>query len=166
MNLRHLSEVKGISQSAIVTSVGNYWGTRMKYYANPNDSAGVYYNGIDENYIPLHEHQLLAGRNFRAKPDSSAESEVIVNQQVLKRFNIANQDPRRPSTKLFEIDGKDLRIIGVMKDFHYGQANSRTPRKKLFSVTSRERCQPTQCKDSVHRSIGYLRKNRSHLEKV
>jgi len=135
--LSELPEVKGISQSVMVTSVGNYWGTQMKYHANPIDSAGVYYNIVDENYIPLHEHKLLAGRNFTAKADSS-ESEVIVNQQVLKRFNIANQDPAKAIDEIINVDRKDLRIVGVMKDFHYGRANGRNSRTEVVLRYSRK----------------------------
>ena len=50
----------------MVTSVGDYWGTNVKY-SNPQDSAFVYYNFIDEHYLGLHGHKLLAGRNFKSK---------------------------------------------------------------------------------------------------
>ncbi len=123
--LSELREVKGISQSLLITSVGNYWGTQMKYPANPNDSAGVNYNTVDENYLPLHDHKLIAGRNFIAKPGKVEETEVIVNEQVLKRFNIAGQDPVRALDEIVKVDRKDMRIIGVMKDFHYGRANDK-----------------------------------------
>ncbi len=129
--LNELPEVKGISKSMMVTSVGNYWGTNMKYRLNPNDSSGVGYNSIDENYLPLHEHKLIAGRNFLAKSDSAAESEVIVNQQVLKRFNIADQNPVKAIGDVIKVDGKDLTIIGVMKDFHYGRANTSNSQKEV-----------------------------------
>lgn len=129
--LSELPEVTGISQSMIVTSVGNYWGTQMKYAANPDDSAGVYFNTIDDQYILLHEHTLLAGRNFEAKSDSAAESEVIVNQQVLKRFNIAGQDPKKAIDEIVKVNRKDLRIIGVIKDFQYGKANNNNEQKEV-----------------------------------
>jgi ABC-type antimicrobial peptide transport system permease subunit len=135
--LRELPEVTGISQSMMVTSVGNYWGTNMKYYASPNDSAGVYYNTVDENYIPLHEHKLLAGRNFTAKADSS-ESEVIVNEAVLKRFNIASQNPAKAIGEIVKVDHKDLRIVGVMKDFHYRRANGRNSQTEVVLRYSRK----------------------------
>jgi ABC-type antimicrobial peptide transport system permease subunit len=75
---------------------------------------------------------LLAGRNFFPKPDSTEESEVIVNQQVLKRFNMANQDPAKAVDEIVKIDGKDLRIIGVMKDFQYARANNKSGDKVVF----------------------------------
>ncbi len=130
--LSELPEVKNISQSLLVTSVGDYWGTNMKYHGNPLDSCGVSFNSIDENYIPLMGHQLLAGYNFTAKADSVEESEVIVNTQVLKRFNIANQDPQKAIGDVLKVDGKNLTIIGVMKDFQYGRSNNKTSKETVF----------------------------------
>ncbi|MBK9491124.1 MAG: hypothetical protein IPO07_21780 [Haliscomenobacter sp.] len=60
------------------------------------DSALVLTNHVDENYLPLHGYTLLAGGNFIARPTTSqAINEVIVNEQVLKRFNIAKGDPEK-----------------------------------------------------------------------
>lgn len=130
--LSELPEVNAVSQSLMVTSVGNYYGTNMKYHGSPNDSSGVGFNSIDENYMPLHRHKLIAGRNFVAKADSAKETEVIVNQQVLKRFNIAGQDPTKALGDVIRIDDKDLTIVGVMKDFQYGRANNQTSKEIVF----------------------------------
>lgn len=132
--LAELPEVKGMAQSMIVTSVGNYWGTNMRYPGNPLDTigTGVSYNTIDEHYMPLHGHQLIAGRNFLPKPDSARETEVIVNQQVLKRFNIGGQDPEKALGDVLRVDQKDMTIVGVMKDFSYGRANDRSSRETIF----------------------------------
>lgn len=133
-----LPEVKGVSQSLMVTSLGTYYGTSMKYHGSPNDSSGVGFNAIDENYIPLHGHKLLAGRNFEARLDSAQETEVIVNQQVLKRFNIANQEPEKALGDVLHIDGKDLTIIGVMKDFQYARANNQQSKEIVFRYSKND----------------------------
>ncbi|WP_331959924.1 ABC transporter permease [Ohtaekwangia sp.] len=117
--LEELPEVTGISRSLMVTSLGSIYGTQIKYSAT-NDSAGVWINRVDENFLPLHKHELLAGRNLHAKPDSTEESEVIVNEQVLKRFNIANRNPARALGEEIILENKKLTIVGVLKDFHYG----------------------------------------------
>jgi ABC-type antimicrobial peptide transport system permease subunit len=129
--LRELPEVKGISESMMITSVGNYYGTNMKYPPHPDDSAGVSFNTVDEYYMPLHQHHLLAGRNFMPKPDSAVESEVIVNEQVLHRFNIAGQDPQKAIGELLRVDGKEMVIIGVMKNFQYGRANDKAGQREV-----------------------------------
>lgn len=130
--LNELPEVKGISQSQMVTSVGNYWCTYMKYRANPDDSTVVCYNSVDENYIPLHEHRLIAGRNFNPNLDSANESEIIVNQRLLKRFHIHEQNPEKAIGEFVKIDNKDVLIVGVIRDFNYGSANNREGEKEVM----------------------------------
>ncbi|OIN56765.1 hypothetical protein BLX24_23375 [Arsenicibacter rosenii] len=117
-DLAGLPEVKQISQSMMVTSLGSFFGFTMKY--QPGDSALVWENRVDEHYLPLHEHTLLAGTNFTVRPEKGQEREVIVNQQVLKRFNIGGQSPRNAIGQFVTVDGQKLAIVGVLKDFNYG----------------------------------------------
>lgn len=127
--LSEMPEVTGVSRSLIVTSVGNAWGGHMKY-KDSSDSVLVMTNHVDENYLPLHEHQLVAGGNFITRP-TTAESvtEVIVNQQVLKQLAIAGNDPEKAigeeiTFSNFQRNGHKMTIVGVMKDFHYGTVDN------------------------------------------
>lgn len=118
--LSEIPEVDAVSQSFIVTGVGNYWGDFMKYI-NQQDSALVWTNRVNDQYIPLHQYHLLAGRNFSSKADSTA-GEIIVNEQVLKRFGIGDRDPEKALGEIVSLRGNEkVTIIGVMKDFHYGK---------------------------------------------
>ena len=127
--LSEMPEVTALSRSLIITSVGNAWGGYMKY-KDPRDSALVLTNHVDENYVPLHEHQLAAGGNFIARPTTAeAATEVIVNQQVLKRLNIGAGDPGKAigeeiTFSNFKVNGRKMTIVGVMKDFHYGKVEN------------------------------------------
>lgn len=127
--LRALPEVSGVSQSRLLTSVGNVWGGFIKY-KSIRDSALVFTNIVDENYIPLHQYELIAGQNFIRQPKTKdATSEIIVNEKTLKAFNIANGDPQKAVGEEiilsgFQQVGRRLTIVGVMKDFHYGKLDS------------------------------------------
>lgn len=129
--LQALHEVKGVSQSNLITGIGHYWVTKAKNPANPQDSADVFHSFIDENYLPLHNHSFLAGKNFQAKADST-ETEVIVNTHVLKRFNIGGQNPEKAIGETISIEGKDLTIVGVLKDFEYGKSNSKANKEVVM----------------------------------
>jgi len=120
--LATLPAVKSVSRSAIVSSIGSMYGTGMKYN-NPADSASVMQNFVDANYLPLHEYSFLAGHNFTKRPKDAPETEVIVNEQLIKRFNIGLGNPQKAIGETVHIKGKDLAIIGVLKDFHYGTAD-------------------------------------------
>lgn len=127
--LGEIPEVSALSKSLIITSVGNAWGGFIKY-KDSRDSALVLTNNIDENYINLHEYKLIAGGNFKARPATpDAVREVIVNEQFLKRFNIANKDPEKAigeeiTFSNFSVQNRKMTIVGVMKDFHYGKVEN------------------------------------------
>jgi ABC-type antimicrobial peptide transport system permease subunit len=121
--LKEIPAVQEVSRSAMVTSLGSMQGTNIKY-VNPKDgskdSTMIALNVVDGNYLPLHQHKFAAGTNFKLRPKKGEESEVIVNEQVLKRFNIANRDPQKALGEQVMMDNKNLTIVGVLKDFHYG----------------------------------------------
>ncbi len=116
--LLELPEVSEVSQSLIVMSLGNIFSGQMKY-KKMDDSVSVWLNVVDEHYIPLHKHKLLAGKNFTSRNEHAKEIEAIVNEQILKRFDIGEQDPNKALGEELTIDGKKLTIVGVVKDFHY-----------------------------------------------
>ncbi|MEI9919847.1 MAG: ABC transporter permease [Bacteroidota bacterium] len=116
-----IPEVVGVSKSSLVTSVGSFWSSHVKY-KNMNDSVSMLYDNIDENYLPMHDHKFVAGTNFKARPlKAGEETEVIVTGKTLERMSIGT--PGKPETALGEqilLEGKKLSIIGVVENFHYG----------------------------------------------
>ncbi len=127
--LGQMPEVTALSRSFITTAVGNAWGGYVKY-KDSRDSALVLTNHVDENYLSLHEYKLIAGGNFIARPTTAkAVREVIVNEQVLKRFNISPDDPQKAIGEEITFsnvqgNGRKMTIVGVMKDFHYGKVDN------------------------------------------
>lgn len=122
--LKAIPEVSGVSQSRLLTSVGNAWGGFLKY-KNLNDSTLAFLNIVDENYIPLHEYELVAGQNFITRPiTKDATSEIIVNEKTLKQLNIANGDPEKAIGEELLLNNGPLTIVGVIRDFHYGKLDS------------------------------------------
>lgn len=122
--LGEMPEVTALSKSLITTGVGNAWGGNMKY-KDSRDSVLVMTNHIDENYLPLHNYKLVAGGNFIARPaKAEGTGEVIVNEQVLKRFNIGANNPRKAIGEQIILNGRKMTIVGVMQDFHYGKVEN------------------------------------------
>jgi putative ABC transport system permease protein len=122
--LKAMPEVSGVSQSRLLTSVGNAWGGFLKY-KGLRDSALVLLNIVDENYIPLHGYKLIVGHNFITKPTTKdATSELIVNEKTLKQFNIGNGDPEKAIGEEVLLNNRKLTIVGVIKDFHYSKLDS------------------------------------------
>lgn len=126
--LAEIPAVQGIAKSMMITSLGSMHGAQMKYTnarENTQDSSMVWQNIVDENYLPMHQHRLATGTNFTLRPKAGEESEVIVNEQILKRFNIAKRNPQKALGQQVVVDGQKLTIIGVLKDFHYGTVENK-----------------------------------------
>lgn len=122
--LREMPEVKEISASQLIMSVGNYYGVNVKY--NQHDSAWIFSNAINERYLPVHNIKLLAGRNFNEGSAEALQSEIIVNTALLKRFNLSAANPEKAIGERVKVEGSDMEIVGVVDDFVYGRANSKT----------------------------------------
>src|SRR6185369_15813859 len=58
-------------------------------------------------------------------------------QQVLKRFNIAEQDPFQAIDQVINVDHKDLRIVGVIKNFQYGGAGNKSGEEIVFRYSNK-----------------------------
>ncbi|GCC50679.1 ABC transporter permease [Chryseotalea sanaruensis] len=135
-----LNEVEDISRSAMVLGVGNYWSTRMKNPVKPMDSANVWFMSVDDKYLPLHNYRLLAGRNFTPLAPDAAESEVIINEHVIKRLELVKGDFIDALGKEILVDGKALTIVGIIDDFEYGRANNNNNREVLLRYSPKD-CQ-------------------------
>ncbi|MEO9967533.1 MAG: ABC transporter permease [Reichenbachiella sp.] len=111
-----LPEVKSVSRCRNIVHSTRINLTDGKY-KDPMDSARVHLNFVDENYLPNHKFKLLSGENFKNRPDSAQEQYIIVNETLLKRFEIG--DPSDALGEKIELDDQWLSIIGVVKDFNH-----------------------------------------------
>jgi putative ABC transport system permease protein len=115
-----IPEISEIAVSSHLLSVGSRWGADLKY-EDPMDSTTLWHASIDGNYIPMMRHRLLAGTNFDQRPLQEEETEIIVNETTIKRFNVGT--PEEAIGKYLKVDDKKLRIIGVIEDFQYAKIN-------------------------------------------
>lgn len=120
--LEALPEVEDISQSRMITGIGNYYGGSMKY-KDPLDSSQINHNTIDARYIPLHKHQLIAGKNFLPVKREGTIGEVIVTENVLDHFKIGDKNRESAIGEVILLNRKEYEIVGVIKDYHYGRAD-------------------------------------------
>ena len=72
-------------------------------------------NIIDEDYLPTHGMQLVAGRNFSRENPSDAERALIVNEAFVAEYGWEDPIGQRLPGESFE----DHEIIGVVKDFNF-----------------------------------------------
>lgn len=137
--LSEIPEVQGVSKSVLITSLGNKYAELIKY---KNDSSRVMVNLIDEIYLPLHKHQFIAGKNFSTRTETATETEVIVNEELVKQFNLGERSPEKAIGEVININNKILTVVGVVKDFHYG--------------TLQDKIEPMLFRNAAGNSYGYV----------
>jgi len=69
---------------------------------------------IDEDYVSLLNMKITAGRNFSRDMSADIDEQVIINETAARMAGLKN-----PVGKRILKWGQDLRIIGVVKDFHF-----------------------------------------------
>ena len=75
---------------------------------------------IDEDYIPLFNMEMAAGRNFSREYLSNIENQVIINETAARMAGLRNPIGKR----VFKW-GRTMEIIGVVKDFHFTSFKNR-----------------------------------------
>jgi len=132
--LSELPQVSSLSQSMLVMGLGNIYTGQVKHKSS-GDSAMVWMNFIDSQYLKMHGHTLLAGRDFVPRSDQAEESEIIVTRQLLQKFDMDEKDPGKALGEVLDIEGKNLAIIGVIKDFHYETVEDQVEPVILRNIT-------------------------------
>jgi putative ABC transport system permease protein len=109
-----LSSVQDMSMSSHVLGVST--SVQLTASVDSQDSLDVHQIFADHNYINVVKLELLAGKNF---PNEvwQGEKYVIVNEEFVRQFKLGT--PYDALGKLFQIENKELQIIGVMKNFNY-----------------------------------------------
>jgi ABC-type antimicrobial peptide transport system permease subunit len=116
--LKNIPEITDICRSTSIINLDSYYKTLVTY-GTPPDSLEVDYNLVDEDYLPLHEFKLLAGKIWS---EGATNNPVIVNEQFLRSFGLDAGTPFTVLGSTVRIGRTDYEIVGVVKDFHYGGA--------------------------------------------
>lgn len=113
-----ITSIPGIDHLSASTNIPGdeiFWASGIRR-ADEEQSRGVIYKiGLDEDYIPTFDIEILAGRNF--SPDYGTEDlAVIINKKCVEFMEY--QSPEAAIGQKVHIDGEDRHIIGVIADYH------------------------------------------------
>lgn len=110
--LAQYPEIQGVSFSMNAPSAtSNKWFNYFSHASNPQEGKMVEVKPVDDQYLALYNITLLAGDSLR-KGDSS----ILVNEAFLKEIGMAN--PQDALEEVVTIGGQEVRIKGVVQDFH------------------------------------------------
>lgn len=117
-SLATIPGVKSVSLSSSAPSLGN-----SAAYSEIENKNGELQVGtlalysVDVDFIPQYKMKLIAGRNFSKDFPADTSKTMIVNEAAVKMFGYSSPD--QIIGKRFKQWGREGRIIGVIKNFHY-----------------------------------------------
>ena len=112
-----------VSSSSIGNGVDNF---NAYLPLEDNKSQSMYYMFVDDNFIEQYEIELIEGRNF----DNSIITDIssweieengsfILNESAVKSFGWSSPKEAIGQEIVTGLGGRRLKIIGVIKDFHF-----------------------------------------------
>lgn len=85
---------------------------------------------VNRGYLELLKIKFLQGRNF-SNNSQLANNEIIVNEKLFKNANLSFEVKEAP---LITLSGEQYRVVGLVKDFHFGDFDSEiTPAAFILS---------------------------------
>lgn len=106
---------------------GGEWWTMA--HVNGEENINFNYKIIDEDYLPLFHIPVIEGRNFSREFASDSVQAVLVNEAFVKEARW-----KQPLGQVvdFFYQNKKLKVIGVVKDYHFGSLNDKI-KPQLFA---------------------------------
>lgn len=111
--IRQLSGVDRVAMQWFPPMGEGYMVTKLKYRGKTEIETDVSAKVGDENFIPLYQMRIVAGRNFMP---SDTTRELVINQTYARKLGF--KQPAEAVGKLLNFNGKDYPIAGVVADFH------------------------------------------------
>ncbi|WEK34849.1 MAG: ABC transporter permease [Candidatus Pseudobacter hemicellulosilyticus] len=121
--LRKLAGVRQISAGSSVP--GDGYNSAYSEIENRNGDlqvANLRLYFVDFDYIPLFDMKLVAGRAFSGDFKTDTTQAMLLNESAVKMFGYTS--PEQAIGKRFKQWGREGKIIGVLKDFHYTSLQS------------------------------------------
>jgi putative ABC transport system permease protein len=113
-----INSIAGIEHLTASTNVPGdeiFWASGIRRVDEEQNRGVMYKIGMDEDYIPAFDIDLLAGRNF--SPEFGTDDlGVIINAKSVTFLGY--ESPTTAIGQKVRIDGEDRHIVGVIADYH------------------------------------------------
>lgn len=110
-------DILGVSACAFMPSTGASMGTQVYKTGIQKDSLQISFIDIDANCIEVWGLKLIAGKNFPKSSGTNSEQYIVINEKMTKDFKLGS--PVEAVGQKLLIDGNNVEILGVVKDFRY-----------------------------------------------
>lgn len=135
-NLLENKEVEAVTASSSVPGAEIFWTNGIKKFEDDDEKwKTIYIAGVDYDYFPAYDIEILAGRNY-GKTFSADTGALILNKSAVEYLGFEN--PEEAIGKKVSFWGTGKRVVGVVDDYKQMSAkNSVSP--IVFPLTLEQR---------------------------
>jgi len=113
--VNRLGGIDQLTSSSNIPGDEIFWASGIKRVDEEENRGVIYVIGMDEDYLPAFDIELLAGRNF--SPEFGTEElAVIINQRAVDFLEFPT--PEDAIDKKVNFHGEERLIVGVIADYH------------------------------------------------
>jgi putative ABC transport system permease protein len=109
--------VNAVSACTTPPATGDQYATMVHKSSDRKDSLSANYLDIDAGCLRVWKLQLIAGRNLPSTPADKDDRYMLINEKMVTDFRYPSA--QRAVGQHVIVDGKDVEIIGVVKDFQF-----------------------------------------------
>ncbi|MFC1563418.1 ABC transporter permease [candidate division KSB1 bacterium] len=114
-----ISDQRITSIAGSSSSYGTGW-TQLGFEQQNEGRIFINYSVIDCDYLKTMGIEIVMGRDFSKEFGTDPENALIINEKAVEKFNL--EDPI--GKKMNWIGPGSQKIVGVIKDFHYGSLHN------------------------------------------
>jgi len=118
--LSKLPEVHNVSlTSGLPTDIRSHlYGTKFQTDQGETKTMDFFFDYVDHDFVDVFKLEIINGRNF-SKEHRDDDSSLLANEAFIKKLGWAD-----PIAKEFKSMGKNRKIVGIIKDFHFATLHS------------------------------------------
>ncbi len=111
--IKQIPAINKVALQWVPPMASNGRGRAIKFNSNDVKETGVVQVAGNEDFIPLYEIKLLAGRNLM---HADSIKEIVINENLSQLMG--NKKPEDAIGKMLYWDNKPYPVVGVVADFH------------------------------------------------
>jgi putative ABC transport system permease protein len=114
--LKRLNGVRNITTSSSIPGCENIWlrNDVRKLDSAPENKNDFSFFNIDEDFIPIYEPKILAGRNFTN--DDYGQRSLIINEEAVKTLGFKSGSDA--VNQLIKVGNDQYQVAGVIANYH------------------------------------------------
>jgi putative ABC transport system permease protein len=120
-SVRSNPDITAIGACSFPPSSGTQNGTMVYKSDQAGDSLKTSYIDVDQQCLNVWDIKLVAGKNLPDMPADQDERYVLINEKMVSAFRYPSATAAIGQRLL--VDGKNLEIVGVVRDFQFLEVN-------------------------------------------